>query len=207
LPAPPRLLDGLHIAMARDAAFSFVYPANIDALIAMGARVTPFSPLANEPVPADADALYLPGGYPELHAATLGAATRTHASIAAHVARSGAVVAECGGMLYLLESLTDIDGEAWPMLALLPGRAVMQKKLSRLAMQRLDTSRGACTGHTFHYSSMTTPMTPHLTAAHATTGAAGEALYRHGSISATYMHTYWPSNYPAAAALFKGEPL
>ena len=71
LPEAPLLLEGVHIAMARDAAFSFVYPANVDLLRAMGARVSTFSPLANEPVPDGADALYLPGGYPELHAATL----------------------------------------------------------------------------------------------------------------------------------------
>jgi cobyrinic acid a,c-diamide synthase len=66
---PPRLLEGMRIAIARDAAFSFIYPANLDLLKAMGATLAPFSPLADEPVPTHADALYLPGGYPELHAA------------------------------------------------------------------------------------------------------------------------------------------
>ncbi|WP_250535274.1 cobyrinate a,c-diamide synthase [Caballeronia sp. AZ10_KS36] len=205
--APPRLLDGLHIAVARDAAFSFVYPANIDLLHAMGARVSTFSPLADEPVPADADALYLPGGYPELHAATLAVNLRTRASMEAHVARRRAVVAECGGMLYLLDTLTDVEGTKHAMLGLLPGNAFMQRRLARLAMQRLDTAHGALTGHTFHYSTLDTPMQPHLTSKHATTGAEGEALYRHGPITATYMHAYWPSNPAAAAALFRGESL
>jgi cobyrinic acid a,c-diamide synthase len=117
------------------------------------------------------------------------------------------VVAECGGMLYLLDSLTDIDGSQHAMLGLLPGHAKMQKRLARLAMQRIDNRHGTSTGHTFHYSSMTTGMSAALTATHATTGVEGEAIYRHGPITATYMHTYWPTNPAAAAALFRGEPL
>jgi cobyrinic acid a,c-diamide synthase len=204
---PERSLHGVRIAIARDAAFSFVYPANLDLLVAMGATLHPFSPLADEALPADVDALYLPGGYPELHAATLASGTRTKASIAAHVGRARPVVAECGGMLYLLDSLTGLDGTRHAMLGLLPGDAAMQKRLARLAMQRMDTKHGALTGHTFHYSNITTPMPPLSHASHATTGASGEALYRHGPITATYMHTYWPSNPAATAALFRGEPL
>jgi cobyrinic acid a,c-diamide synthase len=204
---PPRLLDGWHIAMARDPAFSFIYPANVDLLTALGARISTFSPLADEAAPGDADALYLPGGYPELHAATLAANARTRASITDHVAHGKPVVAECGGMLYLLDTLTDIDGARHEMLGVLPGDAKMQRKLARLAMQRIDTSHGTLTGHTFHYSTLDTPMQPLLSASHATTGTAGEAFYRHGPISATYMHAYWPSNPAAVRALFRGEPL
>ena len=202
---PPRLLEGLHIAIARDAAFSFIYPANLDLLRSMGATLSHFSPLADEPF--NADALYLPGGYPELHAARLAANATTAASIRAHVGAGKPVVAECGGMLYLLESLTDIDGAQHTMLGLLPGHAKMQKRLSRLAMQRIESRHGVSTGHTFHYSSVTTDMAPVLNATHATTGKEGEAFYQQGPITATYMHTYWPTNPAAAAALFRGEPL
>lgn len=205
--APPRLLDGLRIAVARDAAFSFIYPANLDLLHAMGARIETFSPLADEPVPDDADALYLPGGYPELHAATLARNACTAASIRMHAQRGRTVVAECGGMLYLLDALKTLDGTQHAMLGLIPGEAAMQPRLSRLAMQRIETSRGTLTGHTFHYSSVATPMQPLLTATHAITGAAGEALYRLGPVTATYMHAYWPSNPAAAAALFRGQTL
>jgi cobyrinic acid a,c-diamide synthase len=206
-PAPAPLLDGMRIAVARDAAFSFIYPANIDLLKALGAAVSLFSPLADDPVPNEADALYLPGGYPELHAAALASNARTRESIEAHVASKKPVVAECGGMLYLLDTLTDIEGTKHEMLGLLHGHAVMQRKLARLAMQRVDTIHGALTGHTFHYSTIDTPMKPLLSASHATTGANGEAWYRHDSITATYMHAYWPSNPAATAALFRGEPL
>jgi cobyrinic acid a,c-diamide synthase len=207
LAAPPRLLEGMRIAVARDAAFSFIYPANLDLLVAMGASIDLFSPLADEPAPADADALYLPGGYPELHAARLSANQRTRASVEAHVGCAKPVVAECGGMLYLVDTLTDVDGARHAMLGVLPGNAVMQRKLSRLALQRIDTAHGAMMGHTFHYSTLQTPMQPVLEAAHATTGTAGEPLYRHGAVTATYMHAYWPSNPAAAAALFRGASL
>ncbi len=207
LPALPRLLDGMHITMARDAACSFIYPANVDLLEALGARISTFSPLADEAVPDDAHALYLPGGYPELHAATLASNRRSRESIASHVARQRAVVAECGGMLYLLDTLTDVEGTRHAMLSLLPGHAMMQRKLARLAMQRIATTHGSITGHTFHYSTLDTPMKPLLTASHATTGTAGEALYRHGPITATYTHAYWPSNPAAIAALFRSESL
>ncbi|WP_321787320.1 cobyrinate a,c-diamide synthase [Paraburkholderia sp. J94] len=204
----PRPLDGRHIAVARDAAFSFIYPANLALLEAMGARLSFFSPLADEAAPADADAIYLPGGYPELHTATLAANARSAQSLRAHVAAQRPLVAECGGLLYLLDTLTTTDGACTPMLGLLPGAAVMQKRFAALGMQRLDSARhGTVTGHTFHYSRVSTPLAAELHARHAQTGAAGEPVYRHGAIVATYMHAYWPSNPAFAAALFHGTAL
>lgn len=101
--ALPHLLEGKRIAIARDAAFSFIYPANVTLLEALGAHVDYFSPLADEALPEHADALYLPGGYPELHAAALATGTRSAATIRAHAAAGKPLVAECGGMLYLLD--------------------------------------------------------------------------------------------------------
>jgi cobyrinic acid a,c-diamide synthase len=202
----PRLLDGMHIAIARDAAFSFIYPANVQLLEALGARVTYFSPLADEPVPGGADALYLPGGYPELHASTLAANARSAASIRAHANADKTVVAECGGMLYLLDSVKDTKGASTPMLGLLPGHAAMQTRFTALGMQQLDdATHGLLTGHTFHYSRVSTPLAPVRHATRAQSDAPGEAVYRRGSIVATYMHGYWPSNPAFAAALFHGR--
>jgi cobyrinic acid a,c-diamide synthase len=201
----PRLLDGKHIAIARDAAFSFIYPANVTLLEALGARVSYFSPLADQPVPEAADAVYLPGGYPELHAQTLSRNALTAEAIRAHAAAGKAVVAECGGMLYLLEQLTDTHGATTPMLGLLPGHATMQTRLAALGMQQLDSIHGAMTGHTFHYSKLTTTLTPDRTATRPQADAPGEAIFRAGPIVATYMHAYWPSNPAFAAALFHGE--
>jgi len=202
---PPALLDRVHVAIARDAAFSFIYPANVSLLESLGARVTFFSPLADQPVPDAADALYLPGGYPELHAATLAGNRTSAASIRAHAAAGRPIVAECGGMLYLLDELTAADGATTPMLGLLPGRATLQKRLASLGMQALDTSYGVLTGHTFHYSHIATPLKPLRHATRAPTGSPGEAVFRAGSTVATYMHGYWPSNPALTAALFHGR--
>lgn len=203
--ALPPLLDGMHIAIARDAAFSFIYAANLSLLQALGARITFFSPLADEPVPSGADSLFLPGGYPELHAATLARSTTSAETIRAHAASGKPIVAECGGMLYLLESLTDADGDGTPMLGLLPGHATMSKRLCALGAQALNTKYGTMTGHTFHYSSMTTEMRPQHHAMRPHSDAQGEPLFRSGAITATYMHGYWPSNPALTAALFEGR--
>jgi cobyrinic acid a,c-diamide synthase len=201
----PRLLEGKRIAIARDAAFSFVYPANVALLEALGAHIDYFSPLADEAMPADAHALYLPGGYPELHATTLAANTRSAASIRAHAGAGKTIVAECGGMLYLLDRLTDTQGTSTPMLGLLPGHATMQTRFTALGMQQIDSLHGPLTGHTFHYSTLTTSLVPLRSATRAHSDAPGEAVYRAGSIVATYMHAYWPSNPAFTAALFHGE--
>lgn len=205
-PALPPLLAGHHIAVARDAAFSFIYPANLRLLEALGARVSFFSPLADEPLPENTDALYLPGGYPELHAARLAACARSAGAIRAHAAAKRPIVAECGGMLYLLEGLTDTEGVRTAMLGLMPGHASMQPRLAALGMQQLDSAHGSMTGHTFHYSSVNTPLAPERHAARARSEVRGEALYRHGSIVASYLHSYWPSNPTLSAALFYGRP-
>jgi cobyrinic acid a,c-diamide synthase len=199
------LLAGRRIAVARDAAFSFIYPANIALLEALGAHVAYFSPLADDALPADTDALYLPGGYPELHARTLAGNLQSAASIRAHVSAGKPLVAECGGMLYLLDRLTDKHGVSTPMLGLLPGSATMQSRFAALGMQQIDSAHGPLTGHTFHYSKLDTPLTPHCSATRPHGEAPGEAVYRADSIVATYMHAYWPSNPAFTAALFHGE--
>ena len=102
----------------------------------------------------------LPGGYPELHAALLATSTRSAATIRAHAAAGKPLVAECGGMLYLLDQLTDTHGTTTPMLGLLPGHATMQPRFTSLGMQQIDGLHGPMTGHTFHYSKLTTPLTP-----------------------------------------------
>ncbi len=208
-PAPPlpRLLDGLHIAVARDAAFSFVYPANLRLLSALGARVTAFSPLADDALPQATDAVYLPGGYPELHAPALAHNTRTSSAIRAHAAAGKPVFAECGGMLYLLDTLTNSAGQTKPMLGLLPGHATLSKRITALGMQSIAGVHGEMRGHTFHYSHVETPLTPALVARYAQSDAQGEAMYRVGAVVASYLHGYWPSNPAFIAALFHGHAI
>jgi len=196
---PPRLLAGKRIAVARDAAFSFLYPANLDCLAAMGAEVTFFSPLSDVSVP-QADALYLPGGYPELHAAKLARNGRWLESLRTFAASGRPVLAECGGMMVLFDSLATIDGAVHAMAGLLPGKVTMQARLSAIGLQSLMLPQGELRGHSFHYSRLETPLAPLLECTPYRYGK-GEPVYRRNSVTASYMHAYFPSN-PAAIAAF-----
>lgn len=200
-PKLPRLLDGMRIAIARDTAFSFIYPANVQMLQALGAELHYFSPLADEALP-DCDAVWLPGGYPELHLAALAGAQHSRASLHAHVAAGKPLYAECGGMLYLLDSLADKQGQRENMLGLLPGHARLNTRLSALGLQQLQLDGEMLRGHTFHYSSLDTPIAPLTHASRATGSGQGEPVYRHGSLLASYLHLYFPSNPEACARLF-----
>lgn len=196
----PPLLAGQTVAVARDAAFCFLYPANLETLHALGAHTVFFSPLADSALPP-CDAVWLPGGYPELHAAAIAANRPMAAALAAHVQAGKAVLAECGGMIACAETLVDVAGRSWPMFGLIPGQARMQSRLAGLGVLEGDLPEGRLTGHTFHYSTFETTLAP-LTLARKTRGTGGEAIYRHGRLTASYMHFYFPSNPVATAALF-----
>ena len=201
-----RLLADLTIAVARDAAFAFIYPANLATLRALGATLAFFSPLADQPVPAEANAVYLPGGYPELHGATLTAAATWTDSIRACHAAGMPIVAECGGMMVLADAIADKVGAVWPMAGLLPGRVTMQARLAGLGSQALTTPQGQLRGHTFHYSKLDTGVAPRAHTVKHPSQVQGEALYRVGSLTASYFHAYFASNPAAVAAMFtRGE--
>jgi cobyrinic acid a,c-diamide synthase len=200
--APPRMLAGVRIAVANDTAFSFLYPANLDALRALGADLSFFSPLT-DPAPPEADALYLPGGYPELHLERLAANRSMKEAIRAHHAAGKPIVAECGGMLYLLESLADAQGRSAEMAGLLPGRGIMQSRLAALALQGVRLPEGALRGHTFHHSRLETPLAPLARGACPNGGKTAEAVYRAGRLTASYTHFYFSSNPQAIAGLFR----
>lgn len=200
-PALPRRLAGRRIAIARDAAFGFIYPANVDLLRALGAEPVFFSPLRQQALPR-CDALWLPGGYPELHAEALAANTAFLADLQAHVEAGKPLLAECGGMLALLDTLTDVDGRAHAMAGLMPGSARVQPRLAALGLQALDWPEGPLRGHSFHYSTLDTPMAPIAQATNPNGGATAEALYQQGPLRASYVHHYFPSNPEAIAAFF-----
>jgi cobyrinic acid a,c-diamide synthase len=195
-------LAGKRVAVASDACFSFIYPANLDCLRGLGAQLQLFSPLAGDPVP-DCDALWLPGGYPELHAATLVANLDFAAAIAAHLAAGKPLLAECGGMLSLLETLTDTKGAEHRMAGVMPGQGAMQPRLAALGLQSIAWPEGELRGHSYHHSTMETPLTPWSRATNPNPGKTAEALYVEGSLRASYVHHYFPSN-PAAIAAFMG---
>lgn len=198
------ILAGVRIAVARDEAFAFLYNGNLDALRAMGAELHFFSPLADAALPA-CDSLYLPGGYPELHHRQLAANQPMLAAIRAHHQAGKPLLAECGGMLYLLDGLTDVAGERAPLLGLMPGEARLQKRLAALALQEVDLGHGCLRGHTYHHSLTDTPWVP-VARGHSPNGGRGaEAVYQSGRLTASYVHFYFPSNLAATAALFKPE--
>ncbi|MCQ4349055.1 cobyrinate a,c-diamide synthase [Pseudomonas stutzeri] len=196
------LLRGVRIGVARDAAFAFVYPANLDLLRALGAELVFFSPLEDRQLPA-VDSLYLPGGYPELYLERLAGNVAMHVAIRAHHAAGKPILAECGGMLYLLEALTDLEGRRSPMLGLLPGEAVMQPKLVALAMQEIELDGERLRGHSYHHSRMDCALQPVAHGECPNYRRVSEPLYRSGRLTASYIHFYLPSAPRAAAALLR----
>jgi cobyrinic acid a,c-diamide synthase len=146
------------IAVARDAAFPFYYPDNLELLEAYGAELRFFSPLADEAVPEGAQGLYLGGGYPERFAGQLSQNTRARESIRAAAASGMPVLAEAGGYMYMAEELVRTDGRSFPMLGLIQGRMVMQSQLAALGYREVRGISGnsligageLAKGHEFH---------------------------------------------------------
>ena len=195
-------LAGVRIGVARDEAFAFTYRANLDLLRGLGAQLVFFSPVHDTELPV-VDSLYLPGGYPELHHRALAGNAPMLEAIRAHHAQGKPLLAECGGMLYLLDALTDGAGERAELLGLLPGEAVMQKRLAALALQAVELPEGILRGHTYHHSLTTTELEPIARGQSPNGGRGNEAVYRIGRLTASYVHFYFPSNPDAAVALLR----
>jgi cobyrinic acid a,c-diamide synthase len=152
---------GQRIALARDAAFSFIYPHLVQGWRAAGAEIVPFSPLADEAPPSDCDVCWLPGGYPELHAGRLAAAERFRDGLR-RFAGTRPVHGECGGYMALGESLIDASGVAHPMAGLLGVETSFEKRRMTLGYREAriasDCALGAegalLRGHEFHYATI-----------------------------------------------------
>jgi cobyrinic acid a,c-diamide synthase len=203
LPSKSRL-DGVTIAIARDAAFCFIYSANLDCLEHLGASLKFFSPLQDAALP-DCDALWLPGGYPELHAQTIADNAALRNSLQQHVAAGKPVWAECGGMMALFETLVTASGDEITQWGLLPGRVTMHKRLAGLGPQQLVMPSGTLRGHTFHYSTTESALTPVLRTqrpAGESPSYAGEAVWQQGSVMASYFHAWFASCPAAVVELF-----
>ncbi|WP_313224336.1 cobyrinate a,c-diamide synthase [Stutzerimonas nitrititolerans] len=196
------LLQGVRIGVARDAAFAFLYQANLDLLRQLGAELVFFSPLADTALPL-VDSLYLPGGYPELHLRALADNQGMAEAIRAHHAAGKPILAECGGMLYLLDGLTDKAGARGAMLGLLPGEARLQPRLTALALQAVELPEGRLRGHTFHHSALETSLQPLALGECPNYKRTAEAVYRQGRLTASYIHFYLPSDPTAAAELLR----
>jgi len=188
-------LRGKSIAIARDAACCFIYRTNLVWLEKQGASLNFFSPLKGDAVPADADAVWLPGGYPELHAKALTAST-TWPSLHSHIEEGKPLLAECGGMMLLGKSLIDHQGSCWPMCGTLPFTTRMQPRLAGLGYR--DDESGA-RGHEFHHS--TRDHNSNIPTAF-TTSRGDRGLHYKNSRS-SYIHWWFPAA-PAVTASWFG---
>ena len=160
--APPAVRPpGQRIALAHDAAFSFIYPHLVQGWRAAGAEIVFFSPLADQPPPSDCDLCWLPGGYPELHAGRLAAASRFRQGLR-HFAETRPVHGECGGYMALGRSLVDASGVAHPMAGLLGVETSFEKRRMTLGYREariasncaLGLKGALLRGHEFHYATI-----------------------------------------------------
>ncbi|MBN8944512.1 MAG: cobyrinate a,c-diamide synthase [Rhizobiales bacterium] len=194
---PPIPAPGRRIAVARDAAFSFIYPHVEAGWRAEGADIVAFSPLADEPPPEDCDACWLPGGYPELHAARLAAASRFKAGLA-RFAETRPVHGECGGYMVLGEAMEAADGVRYPMLGLLPVVTSFAKRRMSLGYRVVTTASASAlgpagarlTGHEFHYATILEASSDGVlgTAADAEGTALGPVGHVRGQVSGSFFH-------------------
>jgi cobyrinic acid a,c-diamide synthase len=153
---------GQRIAVARDIAFAFAYPFVLDGWRAAGAEIAPFSPLGDEAPDPKADAVYLPGGYPELHAARLAANARFLEGLGAAAARGAVVYGECGGYMALGRGLVDARGRRHALAGLLPvetsfaepGLHLGYREAELVAAGPLGPAGARFRGHEFHFASL-----------------------------------------------------
>jgi cobyrinic acid a,c-diamide synthase len=202
----------VRIGVAQDRAFCFTYAENLRLLTAAGAELAPFSPLNDAGLPHDLHGLYLPGGYPELSAATLAANTPMLAAVRAFCASGRPVWAECGGFMYLQRALVDLDGMEHRLCGVFPGRAVMRARRAALGYREAHTlapgplgpAGTVLRGHEFHYSELETDNadtsdSPQpaftLIASDNTQALDGAAL---GNVIGGYFHAHLASNPDAA---------
>ncbi|WP_426416913.1 cobyrinate a,c-diamide synthase [Aestuariirhabdus sp. LZHN29] len=197
-------IDGLRIGLACDAAFSFIYPRNRSCLEVMGAELVEFSPLSDAGVP-EVDALWFPGGYPELHIEALGENSSMLRSVANFCDSGKPVLAECGGMLYLTRTLSRDEVSA-QLCNVLPADARLEKRLQGLGLQYVDWPEGQLRGHTFHHSSMNDHGLCRLSqAVRQKNGQPGEWFYQYKGLRASYLHLYFESA-PGTIATFFSTP-
>ncbi|AAV96113.2 cobyrinic acid a,c-diamide synthase [Ruegeria pomeroyi DSS-3] len=192
LPPPP----AQRIALARDAAFSFTYPHLLEGWRAGGAEILPFSPLADEAPAPDADLVWLPGGYPELHAGRLAAAETFLSGLRKH-AQTRPVHGECGGYMALGEALVDKDGSRHRMAGLLGLVTSYEKRKFNLGYRRAELlaplpgygTGATLRGHEFHYSSILEQPDAPLARVFDAEGVEGpQTGSRRGNVTGTFFH-------------------
>jgi cobyrinic acid a,c-diamide synthase len=210
-PAGTRTGAGPTIAVARDEAFCFYYGENLRLLQEAGARLAWFSPLRDKRLPAGAGGLYLGGGYPELHCERLAGNRALLQAVRGFAAAGGPVYAECGGFMYLMREIRDLQGASHPMAGIFPFAARMEQRFRALGYRevRLEADcflgcRGTrIRGHEFHYSGIE-EKDRDAELVYAMTDRRGREIaegYRAGSVLGSYVHLHWGSC-PEAAQSF-----
>lgn len=191
-PLPPL---GQHIAVAVDDAFAFCYPHMVQGWRLAGAEISYFSPLADEGPERDADAIYLPGGYPELYAGQIAATKHFKRALRNAADRKVVIYGECGGYMVLGDALIDADGKSHEMLGLLPVKTSFEMRKRHLGYRKLKPLVGspwqiALKGHEFHYSTEVAHGAgePLFAVSDAMGNDLGEAGLRIGSVAGSYCH-------------------
>ncbi|MDG5816410.1 cobyrinate a,c-diamide synthase [Chitinispirillales bacterium ANBcel5] len=202
----------VRMAIARDEAFFFYYADDLERLTSEGVELVPFSPLHDEILPHDIDALWIGGGYPEEHAAKLSRNSAMRSSIRQFAENGGVVYAECGGYMYIGNGIFDREEKYYEMCGVLPVKYSMRKKISRLSYAEVtfktDTFFGPagteCRGHEFHYSDIVA-RTEKSNAAYSVSYRKGGSTEEQGcsykNVIAGYVHLHL-SSHPFALKYF-----
>ncbi len=195
-----RKRERVRIAIARDKAFNFYYPDNFETLEAQGAELIYWSPIKDSKLP-DAGGLYFGGGFPEVFAAELSANLPMMAAIRRAIQQGMPTYAECGGLMYLSDSMIDFDGQAWPMVGIIPQTVKMGRRLVlgyreavAIANTPLLTKSQTVIGHEFHRSGIVEPLTQPVYKTRRYWGEAGETQlegYQLPHLHASYTHLHW----------------
>jgi cobyrinic acid a,c-diamide synthase len=204
-PAPAVTPPLVRLGVARDRAFCFYYPENLELLASFGAELVPFSPLEDRELPPGLDGVYLGGGYPELHAGQLAANAGLKQALQEAVAGGLPIYAECGGLMYLTREIRDLEGRVHPMVGVLPFAVRMLPRLKSLGYREvtlmapglLGPAGTRVRGHEFHYSEIVgeadgVPRLYRLTARRG--GTAVSEGYRENRVLASYVHLHFGSN-------------
>ncbi|MCQ6279453.1 cobyrinate a,c-diamide synthase [Bacillus sp. EB600] len=191
----------VRIAVARDAAFNFYYQENFEMLEAFGAELVEFSPLKGEALPDHVDGLYIGGGFPEEFAEELAEQSGVKDSIRTAIEKGLPTLAECGGFMFLTESIETTDEKRYEMVGIIPGRVKMQTKLAALGYREITAEEGnfllngdlKARGHEFHYSTFH-PKTE-IQPAYQTKGMRGfkQEGFMKGNLIAGYTHFHFGS--------------
>lgn len=200
----------IRIGVAQDQAFCFYYPDNLDLLEAAGAEIITFSPLHDDLLP-DVEMLYLGGGYPELYGAALAKNIAMRAAVRRFAERGGVIYAECGGLMYLMESIRDFDGFSHDMVGIFPAETAMQKPGLTLGYRTVECSRrsilgdvgATARGHEFHYSTLVAkgPLQYACALRDAAGLSKGQDGLMSGNVLALYTHLHFASQPSVAGSL------